>query len=248
MKQVTAIIMAAGRGTRMKSKTTKVLHPVGGKPMLAGVIDSCMAAGINDIVVIVGANRGEVEPFLKNQYQGGNIRTVLQAKQLGTAHAIKSALALKHKFGPVVMLLSGDVPLISPDTIRGLINEFTKEKCGGIICTSKVGNPHGYGRIVTDKKGYIIRIVEENNATDEERAIRLINGGVYVIRTDYLKKYIRQVKPDPVKKEYYLTDLAAIMAEKFIKIRPKIVEYSEVAGINDRVQLQEANVMKNKKT
>jgi bifunctional UDP-N-acetylglucosamine pyrophosphorylase/glucosamine-1-phosphate N-acetyltransferase len=240
--------MAAGKGVRMNSEKTKVLHEVAGKPMLGHVIDACHKAGIKDIVLIAGANYSQLREFTDKAYTGRGIRFVLQKKQLGTAHAISTAMKAKIAYKPAILILSGDVPMITPGTICDLINGFTKEKCGGIICTSKVDDPSGYGRIITDADGYIIRIVEQKSATESEKNITLINGGIYIFDRDLLKKYIGRIKLDPVKKEYYLTDLAALMAENNIKIRPKITDYLEVSGVNDRVQLMETGKLKNKKT
>jgi bifunctional UDP-N-acetylglucosamine pyrophosphorylase/glucosamine-1-phosphate N-acetyltransferase len=245
---VTAIIMAAGKGTRMKSERSKVLHDVAGKPMLGYVIDACQKAGVKDIVLISGANYPEIREFTRITYPNGGIKIVIQKKQLGTAHAISTALKAKIKYEEIILILSGDVPLIEPDTIRNAINEFTIEKPGGIILTSKVDNPFGYGRIVRDAHGFIESIVEQKDATPEQQEIDHINGGVYIFNREYLKKYISRIKMNPLKKEYYLTDIAGIMAENGIKIRPLTVAYAEVAGINDRVQLMEAGKMKNKKT
>ncbi len=245
---VTAIIMAAGKGTRMKSDKSKVLHEVAGKPMLGHVIDACHAAGVKDIVLIAGANYPELKEFTKTAYPSGNIKIVIQKKQIGTAHAISTALKAKLKFDEAILILSGDVPLIEAATIKGAIKEFTTENPGGIILTSKVENPFGYGRIVRDTHGFVESIVEQKDATPEQQEIDHINGGVYIFNRDYLKKYITLIKMNPLKKEYYLTDIAGIMAKNGIKIRPKTVPYAEVAGINDRVQLMEAGKMKNKKT
>lgn len=246
--KVTAIIMAAGKGTRMKSDKSKVLHEISGKPMLGHVIDACYKAGVKDIVLIAGANFKELKAYTLAAYPGKLIKIVIQKKQLGTAHAISTALKAKFKYEEAVLILSGDVPLIEPDTIRKTINEFAAEKPGGMILISKVENPFGYGRIIRDSYGYITGIVEQKDATPLEQAIDHINGGVYIFNRDYLKKYISRIKLNPIKKEYYLTDIAGLMAKDGIIIRPKNVEYAQVAGINDRIQLMEAGKIKNKKT
>jgi bifunctional UDP-N-acetylglucosamine pyrophosphorylase/glucosamine-1-phosphate N-acetyltransferase len=252
--KITAMILAAGRGVRMKSDKTKVLHEVAGKPMLAHVVDSCLDAGVTDIVLIAGANYPEIKEFVKNNYTNrgltqcvSTIKIVIQRQQLGTADAVKAAMNAKISYKPGVLILSGDVPLIAPVTIRELIKEFTSKKCGGIICTSKVKNPRGYGRIVAGRDGAILRIVEDRSASPAEKKIGVINSGIYVFEKDLLKEHIRQVRRDPIKKEYYLTDLIEIMAKNGIKIRQKDIDHAEAAGINDRVQLMEANSYKNKK-
>jgi bifunctional UDP-N-acetylglucosamine pyrophosphorylase/glucosamine-1-phosphate N-acetyltransferase len=246
--KATAIIMAAGKGTRMISDKSKVLHEVAGKPMLGHVIDACLEAGIKDIVLIAGANFRQLKEFTDKAYTANSIKYVLQKKQLGTAHAVSTALKARVSYGDAVLILSGDVPLIEAQTLKNLILEFVKEKPGGIILTSKVENPTGYGRVVRDSSGFINRIVEQKDVTPEEAAIDLINGGVYIFDRDALKKYIKQIKLNPLKKEYYLTDIAGIMAKNRIKLMPKTVSYAEVAGINDRMQLMQAGKLKNKKT
>ena len=245
---ITAIIMAAGKGTRMKSDKSKVLHEVCGKPMLGHVIDACHKAGVKDIVLISGANYPELKEFTTTAYPKESIKLVIQKQQLGTAHAISAALKAKIKYQEGILILSGDVPLIEADTIKSAIKEFTAEKTGGMVLVSKVENPFGYGRIIRDAHGFVKAIVEQKDATSEEQAIDHVNGGVYIFNRDYLKKYIPMIKMNPLKKEYYLTDIASIMSKNFIKIRPKTVNYCEVAGINDRIQLMEAGKIKNKKT
>jgi bifunctional UDP-N-acetylglucosamine pyrophosphorylase / glucosamine-1-phosphate N-acetyltransferase len=247
LKKISALILAAGKGTRMNSDFTKVLHEVAGQPMLAHVIDSCLEAGVSDIIIIAGANMPELKAFASGHYPGKKIRFALQKRQSGTANAVAAGLTAVTGKAKGVLVLSGDVPMITPATIRGLIKEFTVKKCNGIICTSKVKDPCGYGRIIAGRDGVIIRIVEEKSCTLAEKEIEVINSGVYVFDARLLKKYIKQVKRDPVKKEYYLTDVIGIMAKNGIKIRQKDTNRAEIAGINDRVQLMEANKFKNKK-
>jgi bifunctional UDP-N-acetylglucosamine pyrophosphorylase/glucosamine-1-phosphate N-acetyltransferase len=248
LEKITAVILAAGKGTRMMSDKTKVLHEVSGKPMISHVIDACLEAGVRDIVIIAGANFQELKKFAGKAYPGMDIKFAIQKKQLGTAHAVSAALNSKIHFNKAVLILSGDVPMITPETIKAMIREFTKSSPGGIICTSTVAEPFGYGRIVKNGKGHIIRIVEEKDATAAEKGIREINSGIYIFEAKNLKKHIKSVGLNPVKKEYYLTDIAGIMAENDVIIRPLTVDYAETAGINDRVQLMEANKLKNKKT
>jgi bifunctional UDP-N-acetylglucosamine pyrophosphorylase / glucosamine-1-phosphate N-acetyltransferase len=128
--KITALILAAGKGTRMNSDSTKVLHEVDGQPMLAHVIDSCLEAGVSDIVIIAGANIAELKSFASRYYPGKSIRFALQKQQLGTANAVAAGLTAAAGRNKGILILSGDVPLIEPDTIRGLIKEFTVKKCG----------------------------------------------------------------------------------------------------------------------
>jgi len=248
LNKITAVILAAGRGTRMNSDKTKVLHEVAGKPMLSYVINACNEAGIKDIVIIAGANYPQLKEFTRKNYAGKAIKYAIQEKQLGTAHAVSTALNSGIPLGEAVLILSGDVPMINPGTLKTLIREFTKGAAGGIICTSIVRDSSGYGRIVKNNAGHIIRIVEEKDASAAERSINEINSGIYIFGTKSLKKYIKMVKKNPVKKEYYLTDIAGIMAENGVNIGAMPIDHAEAAGINDRVQLMEMNGIKNKKT
>ncbi len=248
MKKITAVILAAGKGTRMNSDKTKVLHEVAGKPMLSYVIEACHDAYVKDIVIIAGTNYQQIKEFTDKNYPEKFIKYAIQKKQLGTAHAVSTALNAGISLGEAVLILSGDVPMITPGTLKALIREFTKGDMGGIICTSKVKDPSGYGRIVKDVAGHIIRIVEEKDASTVERTINEINSGIYIFGTKSLKKYIKMVKQNPLKKEYYLTDIAGIMAKEGIKLGSLPIDYAEAAGINDRVQLMEMNLIKNKKT
>jgi len=242
---VTALILAAGKGTRMKSDLPKVLHPVAGKPMISHVIDSCIEAGIKDIVLICGYKSAEVKKYARQAYK--KVKFVIQKPQKGTAHAITAAIKARVPMKKHILILSGDVPLISPDTIKGLINEASKKSVSAVIAVSKVKNPRGYGRVLTSKKRGILRIIEEKDASPAQKKIRLINGGVYVIVNHILKKYINKVKINKKKGEYYLTDIAGLMSENSLKIKEKQADYTELSGINDRAQLAEAGKIKNKK-
>ncbi len=241
---ITALILAAGRGTRMHSDKTKVLHELCGRTMIEHVILSCMAAGVKDIVVIGGANMKELKNELFHRHP--SLKYALQKEPLGTGQAVLSAFRSKISLGGNVLILSGDVPLITAPTIRGLINDFTKQGCAGIIGTSVAENPRGYGRIVRFG-GDVVRITEEKDCTEKERLINEVNGGIYVFRAKELFTALKAVKVNPLKNEYYLTDAVEIMSKKGLKIKGKKVSSEELAGINDRVQLGAAAKIKNKK-
>ncbi|HDQ25203.1 MAG TPA: bifunctional UDP-N-acetylglucosamine diphosphorylase/glucosamine-1-phosphate N-acetyltransferase GlmU [bacterium] len=245
--KTTAVILAAGKGTRMKSDETKVLHKVCGVPMLGRVIDACVKANIRDIVVVAGANIKELKAYIGPLSGRLKIRTALQKPQLGTAHAVSAALKTGGITGRAALILSGDVPLVEPAAIRRMINRFTKERCGGIIGTSRVENSYGYGRIVRDSSGNIRRIVEEKDALPKEKRISEINGGIYLFDSGLLKRFIKKIKRNPLKKEFYLTDIVSIMADNGLIIKAETVAAEELAGINDRVQLMQASKNRNKK-
>lgn len=242
--RLTALILAAGRGTRMRSDRTKVLHEISGLPMIEHVICACASAGAGDIVIIGGANMKELKTALSKKYPG--IKYALQKHPLGTGHAVLSAFKGNNRIKENVLVLSGDVPLIAAPTIRGLINDFTKHGCAGIIGTSLARDPQGYGRIIRSGED-VAKITEEKDCTEKERLINEVNGGIYVFRSKELLKALKEVKKNPLKNEYYLTDVVEIMAKKSLKIRGKQVSADELTGINDRIQLAAAAKVMNKK-
>ena len=240
---ITALILAAGRGTRMRSDKTKVLHELCGRTMIEHVILSCMGAGVKDIVVIGGANMKELKDELFHRHP--SLKYALQKEPLGTGHAVLSAFRSKNRLGGSVLILSGDVPLVTGETIRDLINDFTKHGCAGIIGTSLADNPCGYGRIIRSGDD-VLKITEEKDCTEKERLINEVNGGIYVFRSRELFDALKKVKKNPLKNEYYLTDAVEIMSKKGLKIKGKKVNSEELSGINDRIQLAGAAKIKNK--
>jgi bifunctional UDP-N-acetylglucosamine pyrophosphorylase/glucosamine-1-phosphate N-acetyltransferase len=246
MLKISAVILAAGKSTRMKYSITKVLRRVSGRAILEHVIESCLGNGINDIIIVVGSNFQEINKFMNEKYK--NIlkpRYVIQKRQLGTAHAVKVVLESKTKLKDNILILNGDVP-VSRKTIRSLIHEFEKQKTDGIIAVSEIPNPEGYGRVIQDFKGNIIKIVEEKDADKKEKQIKLINGGIYIFKKVELKKYIGKIKLNPRKKEYYLTDIVEIMADAGKKIAAKLTPFKELTGVNNRLQLMEVAEIKNR--
>lgn len=244
--KITAIILAAGKGTRMKSSVPKVLHKIAGKEMISYVLDSVIKAGVKDIIIVAGSNFNEVKNFIKSKYNQ-NIKIIKQRPLLGTGHAVLTVIKSKIKIHPFVFILNGDVPLIQPITLRQIIKMFTNTKCDGIIAVSKVKNPFGYGRIIRDENNNIIKIVEEKDANILEKKIDLINGGLYFLRTSDLKENIIKIKKNLIKGEYYLTDLTEILAKKNKILKPFLIDEQELKGINDRQQLAEVEEINNKK-
>jgi bifunctional UDP-N-acetylglucosamine pyrophosphorylase/glucosamine-1-phosphate N-acetyltransferase len=230
----------------MKSEKSKVLHEVCGKPMVEHVIDACVQAGINDIVLIAGKNIKELKTYTQS-YKKARLSVVLQSKRLGTAHAVQAALKAKKSIKQGVLILSGDVPLLEQATISSIIREFTNKNGNGIIGVSEIRNPYGYGRILQDKKGFVSAIVEEKDTDEKQKKIKIVNGGVYLIKKSVLVKYINRIKMNPKKKEYYLTDIADLMSCNNVPLKAKVIPYEELSGVNDRIQLAEAGKIKNKK-
>ncbi len=244
--KITAIILAAGKGTRMKSRIPKVLHNIAGKEMLSYVIDSVIRTGIKDIILVAGSNYRKITDYVKNKYKT-NIKIVKQQPLSGTGHAIMTVINKRVKLNPYVLILNGDVPLISAQTLIKIINLFTKKRCDGIITVSKVNNPYGYGRIETDSNNNILRIIEEKDATPSEKNINLINGGLYLLKTADIKENIFKIRKNKIKNEYYLTDLIEILTKKYKILRPFLITETELMGINDRKQLAEVEAINNKK-
>ncbi len=243
----TAVILAAGMGTRMLSEKPKVLHEVCGKPMLGHVIDACAGAGIKDIIIVAGTNFKLLKEYTGKNYENLGIKFAIQKPALGTAHAVGSVFAKRLKVNNAVLILSGDAPLITSDTILKFIEVFNSKKSGGIIAVCSMDDPKEYGRIIAASDGSVERIVEENDADEKQKSIKLINGGVYIIRKDLLIKGLKKIKKNPKKGEFYLTDIAAVMSGEKKPLIPVMAPAYELAGVNNRKQLAEISEIMNKK-
>jgi bifunctional UDP-N-acetylglucosamine pyrophosphorylase / glucosamine-1-phosphate N-acetyltransferase len=206
MSHTTAVILAAGKGTRMGSDLAKVLHPLAGRPLVSHVLAACHGAGVADCVCVVGWQREAVEAAVLPL----GARTVLQDRQLGTGHAVLCAEAAVT--GDEVLVLCGDAPLVDPGLLREVI---TTHRRSGAACTAvaaRLADPTGYGRMITGPDGRLARIVEHKDATPEQRAVDLINSGLYCFRRADLFARLREVKPANTQGEYYLTDVVAMLA------------------------------------
>lgn len=231
-----AIILAAGQGTRMKSKLYKVLHPVCGKPMVQHVIDQVKSLNINDIVTIVGHGAEKVKEQLGNDSQ-----YALQAEQLGTAHAVlQSEEMLADKEG-VTIVVCGDTPLIKAETMEALFKHHEETNAKATILTAKAEDPTGYGRIVRNAEGFVEKIVEHKDATEQERSINEINTGTYCFDNKLLFESIHKVSNDNVQGEYYLPDVIEILKNQGEIVSAYVTDsFAETLGVNDRVALAEA--------
>lgn len=245
MNKTAVIILAAGKGTRMKSEKAKVLHEVGGRPMLSYAIERAKEAGAAKTVVIIGHQAEKVREAIPDK----GIVFVEQSVQLGTGHAVMQAEKALKRFKGDVLILSGDVPLITADTIKGLMSSHSKGKATLTVLTAEPDDPYGYGRIITDNKGRIKKIVEEKDATSKERSVREINTGIYCVGSEFLFKALKKVEPKNVQKEYYLTDIVGIAVnEKKTVSTFKAREFREVMGINSRIDLAEVECIIRTKT
>ncbi len=228
------IILAAGLGKRMHSSRAKVLHPLAGKPLIRYVLRTAQALSPQRLVVVVGHQAEEVQRVLA----GEEVLFALQKEQLGTADA---ALAAEEHFGPFsgeVLILFGDVPLLTPGTLSCLLQEHQRSGAILSLLTARVENPSGYGRIVRSAEGKIQRIVEERDASAQEKALREINAGIFCVRADFLFPALRQLRKDNAQGEYYLTDLVALAVGQGLRVQAvPASDPSEVAGINSREDL-----------
>lgn len=203
-----AIVLAAGKGTRMKSELPKVLCEANGRPLVSYVIDSLKAAGVTGFVVVVGYRAELVEAALSDI---GHLRFVLQTEQLGTGHAVMMCRStIAHHDGPVVVV-AGDSPMLQADSIRLLLDEFAATRPACILGTLIHDNPTGLGRIVRDSAGAFIGIVEHKDATPEQLAIRETNMSTYVFDCQKMLRALGQLTADNRQKEYYITDIPGIL-------------------------------------
>jgi len=228
------IILAAGKGVRMKSRSPKVLHPVCGKPMLLWVIEAVQ--GLSErVCVVLGHSAEQVRQVLPS-----HVEVRIQNEQLGTAHAVMSAQDFINP-DEDVMILYGDMPLLKKETLMKVVDQHKNdENCVTIISTT-MADPTGYGRIVRDSAGKFLKIVEETEASDEEKMIREINTGIYVFKGRALLETLPRIKPDNTKGEYYLTDAVNMLDRVGIH---HVNENEQFFGVNDRVQLAVAQKLK----
>lgn len=230
-KPLSIVILAAGQGTRMKSKLAKVLHPLGGKPLLAHVLDQAKALNPEQIIVVYGY-QGEA---LKAAFPGNDITWVEQPERQGTGDAVAKALPFI-KDDARVVILYGDVPLIQQATLTNLITKTHTQDLG--LLTLKTANPTGLGRIVRDDKGSILRIVEEKDASEHEKSISEVNTGIFVGNAKSLKAWVAKLTNHNAQKEYYLTDIVQFAVEEKVTVTTDYPQdIHEVTGVNDKLQL-----------
>ena len=232
-------ILAAGLGTRMKSNLAKVLHRAGGLALVEHVIRSARAiAPAERIAVVTGHQAAEVEALLAPT----GVSFVRQDGQKGTGHALESCRARLAGLEGMLMVLYGDTPLLSAATLERLRDRQAPSTDAATLITTKLGDPTGYGRVLLDPSHGVTAIVEEKAATPEQRKIRVINSGIYCFRAELLWKYLREVVPNPASGEYYLTDMAEILARAGHRVAAlHIDDPDELLGINTRVELADAD-------
>ena len=236
MANLTAVILAAGKGTRMKSKLPKVLHKVGGHPMLEHVMDAAEAAGCRDNVVVIGHGAELVRELV-----GDRARIALQAEQLGTGHAVLQAADTLKDFTGTVMILCGDTPLLEADELEKFYAEHVKSGAAATVMSALMDDPFGYGRILRDANGDVAGIVEQKDASEEQKQIKEINTGNYCVEAPLLFEVLRTLGNNNAQGEYYLTDVLAKLRAMGKKVGGVITADSEmIMGVNSRRQLAEA--------
>ncbi|MBP3284824.1 MAG: bifunctional UDP-N-acetylglucosamine diphosphorylase/glucosamine-1-phosphate N-acetyltransferase GlmU [Clostridia bacterium] len=241
MENTIAVILAAGEGKRMKSEHSKVVHKVLGKSIIRRVYNAVKAAGIEECVIVVGHRQDEVREEMQDL-----VSYAVQEEQLGTGHAVMQAVDFIEKSKRVV-ILSGDAPLISGETIKNAVLQCERNQEYATIFTAEFEDPNGYGRIVRDAKGAVCGIVEHKDATEEQRRIKEINSSMYCFDSKALCDALKKITNNNVQGEYYLTDVIEIMIQSGLSVGTyRLKNHYEIMGINDRVQLAEANQMARK--
>jgi len=232
---VTALVLAAGEGTRMKSDRPKVAHEILGEPMVRLVVDAAREAGASRVVVVTGHRAEDVEALL------GDVESARQPEQLGTGHAVMCAREALEPHTGSVLVLSGDTPLLRAETIAGLVAVRETSGSAVTVLTTRMPDPTGYGRIIRGRDEGIARIVEEKDATDEQRRITEVNTGTYCFDSAVLFGHLDRLSTDNAQGEYYLTDLIAVFEAEGLTVSALVTdEPLETIGVNSRVQLAEA--------
>lgn len=236
-EQIYALILAAGKGTRMKSDRNKVLHHVGGLPMIEQVLLQLQALAIENIGVVVGHLKNQIIDEL-----GDKVRYIEQTEQLGTGHAVKVASDWLSELQGTTIVLCGDTPLLTKETLTSLIDVHKQGGAACTVLTAVATDPTGYGRIIRDEQGKVIKIVEQKDASVEERKVQEVNAGIYCFDNKLLFAALEQITDQNAQGEYYLTDVVEIFNSQKQLVLPCVATaFEEIVGVNDRVALAKAN-------
>lgn len=234
MTDYAAIVLAAGKGTRMKSNRCKVLHEIAGRPMISYVLDSARTVDIQKICLVVGHQADKVKEILEGQ----GLDFQLQEPQLGTGHAVESARNSMVDFSGHILILCGDIPLVKSSTLKSFIQYHEERQSRLTVMTASVGIPRGYGRIIRTEDGLVERIVEEKDADETQRSINEINAGVYLVESGLLFELLKRLKPNNAQNEYYLTDIIQEANNDGEAVNGYCIDdFSEASGINSRADL-----------
>lgn len=243
--EIKAVILAAGKGTRMKSNTPKVLHKIFEKPLLGYVLDNVKNI-VNESFVIVGHHAEEVTEYVQKEYK--NAKTVLQTPQLGTGHAVSMVCPSLENFDGQVIILCGDTPLITEDTLKKFIDYHNSNNSDLTVMSTIFENPANYGRIIREKDNSLKCIVEEKDATPEQKAVKEVNAGIYCLNWNKIKQAFCQLTSNNAQGEYYLTDIIEWGKKNSLNVNAYIMENNEeIYGINSRSNLATATKLMNKR-
>ena len=235
-----AIILAGGEGKRMKSDKPKTLSPVLGKPMLMWVISALRNAGVEDICVVKGFKKECIEEFISTL--DFEVESVFQAERLGTGHAVMMAKDFLSKHDGNVVILNGDAPFMSSDTIRNSLDQHCEAECAATVISAKVDDPTGYGRIVRDENGNLRAIIEQKDADEDTLKINEVNSGGFWFDCQLLLSVLDRIKSNNAAGEYYLPDAIKLLLEDDKNVGTYTAECSDaVLGANDPAQLEELN-------
>ena len=238
---VTAVILAAGKGTRMNSGKAKVLHCLAGKPMINYVLDAACQISGNSVTVVVGTQAEEVEKVVSRHFP---VRFARQARQLGTGHAVLCALPALPEDARHVLILCGDVPMITSHTLSRLVSQHTGEGNDLTVLGARIDDPTGYGRLRQRADGTVASIVEEADATAEEKGIRTVNAGIYCAERHFLTQALLQIQNHNAQSEMYLTDIVGIGARDQKRIGLLLcTDFLEISGINTQPDLQKVEAL-----
>ncbi len=226
------VVMAAGQGKRMKSATPKVLHAVGGRPMLEYVLRAAEALAASRLIVVVGHGGDAVA-----EYVGSRAAIARQEPPRGTGDAVRCALALIPDFMGTVVVLSGDTPLVRTDTVLRLVESHRRTGATVTLAAISLDDPTGYGRLVATEDRRVLAVVEERDATPEQRVIRRVNGGLYAIEATFLRAALDAIKPDNAQGEYYLPDVIAVAVARGLTVHGEPIDPEDVLGVNTREEL-----------